>query len=365
MSDKEIGRTSKRKGDHLAVSLQEDVSSLVAPGWEDVYLLHKCLPEVDKQEINLSTDLLGRRLRYPIVISALTGGHEAALQINANLATAAEEFGIAMGVGSERAFLESAAWAASYAIARERAPTAFLIANVGAPQLISQRSGEAYTMDQIRSAISLIQADALAIHLNFLQEAVQPEGDVRARGCGAAIARVARDVAVPVIVKETGAGIVHEEATMLRSLGVAAIDVGGAGGTSMTMVESLRAPSGSRQASLGRLLAGWGTPTAVSIAEAGIARLPVIATGGIRNGLDAAKALALGATAVGIALPLLRVAAKDYPSTRAWLQGFIEELHTAMFLTGSTSVVELSRRVLVLGRVREWLVARGILRNGP
>ncbi len=316
---------------------------------------------MDRDEIDLSTPLLGKILGAPLAIAALTGGTPAAGEINRKLARAARRFGLAMGVGSQRAYLEREESAATYSVVREEAPEALLIANIAAPQLIPQQGRPAYTVEDVRRAIRLISADAVAVHLNFLQEAVQPEGDTRATGCGEAITRLAGEVGIPVVAKETGAGISREQAYLLRGLGVAALDVGGVGGTSMPLVESHRsaAQGNHRLERIGRLFSGWGIPTAVSVIECAPLGLPLIATGGVRTGLDAAKALALGATAVGVALPLLKAATESYESLEEWLAGFLEELRTAMFLVGARTVADLRERETVLfGRVREWAEQR-------
>jgi isopentenyl-diphosphate Delta-isomerase len=355
--------TEARKAEHVAISSAEEVESPDGAGWGDVTLIHRCLPEIDRDAIDLSTTFLGRTLQAPLVIAAITGGAPETERINRRLARAAERFGLAMGVGSQRAFLQNEDMAGSYAVVREEAPGALLIANIPAPQLIPQPGRPAYTTADVRRAAELICADAIAIHLNFLQEAVQMEGDTRGAGAASAIARLVGEAGLPVIAKETGAGIAREEALLLRDLGVAALDVGGAGGTSMPVIESLRsAARGERDLErMGRLFAGWGTPTAVSLLECAPSGLPLVATGGVRSGLDAAKALALGATAVGVALPLLRAALDGYERVEEWLTGFLEELRTAMFLAGAGTVAEMRTRETVLfGWVRAWAEQRGL-----
>src|SRR5262249_10672224 len=272
-------------------------------------------------------EFFGKRLRHPLIVSSMTGGHPDVAQINVRLATIAEEYGLAMGVGSQRAALVTPELTPTYAVAREPAPTAFLIATVGAPQLIPQARHSAFTPDDVRRAIAMIGANALALHLNFLQEAAQPEGDRRAKGCLAALAQIAAEVGVPVIAKETGAGISLETARALQGAGVAAIDVGGAGGSSMAAVETLRAagPGDARTAGIGQLFRDWGIPTPTALIEtlAGAPGLPVIATGGIRSGLDAARTLALGATLVGVGFPFLKAASEGELALRAYLEGFL------------------------------------------
>ncbi len=346
-----------RKAEHITISTAHDVEPSMAASWADVALIHNCLPEIDLDDVDLSVEFLGRRLAAPLLISSMTGGHALARSINAVLAQVAERFGLAMGVGSQRAFVKDASLADTYAIVREVAPTAFMVANVGAPQLIPQGEAPPLTLEEVRSAVALVQADALAIHLNYLQEMIQPEGDTRARGVLRAIREVASAAGVPVIAKETGAGMARPQAQQLKEAGVDALDVGGLGGTSFAIVEAQRARLRDRhsKADLGELFSGWGIPTMVSIPLAARTGLPVIGSGGIRNGLDAARALALGASLVGIARPLLIVAQQGVEATAAWVERFLEELRTALFLTGSTRPSALQGRAIVAGRTREWL----------
>jgi isopentenyl-diphosphate Delta-isomerase len=293
------------------------------------------------------------------VISSMTGGHELAETINGVLAEVAERFNLAMGVGSQRAFLKDASQASTYTVVRKRAPSAFVIGNVGAPQLIPQDADPPLTSDQVQSVVQLIGADALAVHLNYLQEVIQPEGDTRARGVLAAIRRVVEASRVPVIAKETGAGIATEQAMQLRDAGIQALDVSGSGGTSFAIVEAQRARLRDRhaKAELGELFSSWGIPTMVSIPLAVQAGLPVIGSGGIRSGLDAARALALGASLVGVARPLLIAAQQSVAATAEWVERLLDELRTAMFLTGSRTPADLRGKAALTGRAREWLTA--------
>ena len=346
-----------RKAEHITISTGQQVEPAISASWNDVALVHNCLPEIDLDDVDISTEFLGRTLSAPLVISSMTGGHELARAINAVLARAAETFGLAMGVGSQRAYLKDAALARTYDVVREVAPSAFIIGNVGAPQLIPQQGGEPVSMAQIRSLLELVRADALAVHLNYLQEMIQPEGDTRARGALAAIKHVVAGAGLPVIAKETGAGIAPSQAAQLRDAGVAALDVGGLGGTSFAIVEAQRARlhNSHAKANLGELFASWGIPTMAAIPMACTAGLPVIGSGGIRSGLDAAKALALGASLVGLARPLLVVAQQGVDATVEWIGRFLDELRTAMFLTGSRSPSELRGKAIVLGPTKEWL----------
>ncbi|TMI83483.1 MAG: type 2 isopentenyl-diphosphate Delta-isomerase [Bacillati bacterium ANGP1] len=350
----------RRKAEHLRVVATGDVAGRTGPGWSDIHLVHHALPVTDLPAVDLSTVFLGHRLRAPLVVAAMTGGHDSAGKVNAILAGAAERHGVAMGLGSQRAALHNPRLARTYAVARESAPSAFLIANIGAAQLVPQDSGPPLTPDQVSEAVAMIRADALAIHFNFLEEIVQPEGDRRATGLREAIAGVVASIGVPAIAKETGAGLSRQAAQELRRLGVRALDVGGLGGTSFAAVETIRAQARGdiRGAALGTVYRDWGIPTAVSVVAARAAGLPIIATGGIRTGLDAAKAIALGASLVGIARPLLVAALKGPAAVEAWIGQFLEELRAAVFLTGGKRVDDLrSVPRAIVGDTRRWVDA--------
>ena len=348
----------RRKAEHLHLATTGEMAGGTGPGWADIRLVHHGLPRADVGAIDLGCTLLGHRLRAPLVIASMTGGHADARTVNTRLGAAAERWGLAMGVGSQRAALRTPALAPTYTAARRAAPTAFLIANIGAAQLVPQDSGPALTSRQIADAIGMIGANALAVHLNLLEETVQPEGDRRVTGIRDALARTANSVTVPVIAKETGAGLSRDVALELRELGVRALDVGGAGGTSFAAIEAARAEArGDRsRAHLGAVYHEWGVPTAVSVVAARAAGLPIIATGGVRSGLDAAKALALGATLVGVGRPLLLAALEGENALDAWIAQFLEELRVAVFLTGGRRAGDLAAvpRVIV-GSTRAWI----------
>ena len=347
------GRTSARKLDHLRICRESPVETGDA-GFGDVRLVHNALPEVDMDAVSIETRFLGHRFDAPLMVAAMTGGHADAEPINACLAAAAERFGLGIGVGSQRAGLEEPALSASYRVVRDMAPTAFVVANLGAVQL------REHGRNWADRAVEQIGADALAVHLNFLQEAIQPEGDRDARGCLAAIEALCASADYPVIVKETGSGISGEVARRLYGAGVAAIDTGGLGGTSWAVIEGIRAsesdgPGDARLQALGAAFRDWGVPTVASLIETARIGGPVIATGGVRTGLDVAKAIALGADLAGMALPLLGPATEGQDALDAVIERVIDELRVAMFLTGSPDVRALRRaRAVVTGRIREF-----------
>jgi isopentenyl-diphosphate delta-isomerase len=351
--------TRKRKAEHIKIALNENVQAKRATtGFEDVFLIHRALPEIDKQKINLSTTVFGHKFAAPIIVGAITGGTSEATKINAVLAQAVEELGLGMGVGSQRAAIEDKKLEQTFKITRKKASTAFLIANIGGVQLT-----HGYSLKEAKKAIEMIDADALAIHLNPLQEAVQPEGQTNFRGVIEKIGEIAKELDKPVIVKETGAGIAAEEAKRLEALSVKGIDVSGAGGTSFAAVEYYRAKGrkNSFQRRLGDVFWDWGIPTAVSIVEVSQSvHIPVIASGGIREGLDVAKSLALGASLTSLSQPILETAVKGLKETKDALTLLMEELRNCMFLVGADSIHSLQEKPLIIvGKTAEWLKLRG------
>jgi len=352
-------KTEERKAEHIQICLEEDVTSRnTTTGFEDIHLIHRALPEIDRGKINLSTALFDHIFSAPIIVEGMTGGTEEAFVINAAIAQAVEEAGLGMGVGSQRAAVEDASLERTFSIARKKAPNAFLIANLGAPQLM-----RGYGTREAQRAVDMIEADALAIHLNPLQEAVQPEGETDYAGITQKIEEIVDGVSVPVIAKETGAGIAGEEAKKLEAVGVKGIDVAGAGGTSWSAVEYYRGKKrrNERSQMLGEAFWDWGIPTAISLIEvAQSVSIPVIASGGIRSGDDIAKTVALGANLTGIALPVLPSAIKGPREVEKTLNAMIVQLRNVMFLVGADSIERLKALPVVLsGKTAEWLRFRG------
>jgi len=351
--------TRERKTEHIKISLNQNVQARkTTTGFEDIHFIHKALPEIDEQEIDLSTTVFNHKFSAPLIVGAITGGTLEATKINATIAEAVEELGVGMGVGSQRAAIEDKKLEKTFAIARKKAPTAFLIANLGGVQLVN-----GYAVKEVKKAIEMIDADAVAIHLNPLQEAVQPEGQTNFRGVLEKIRDVAKDLDKPVIVKETGAGIAAEDAKKLETAGVKGIDVSGAGGTSFAAVEFYRAKRRGKglQRRLGDVFWDWGIPTAISIVEVSqTVSITVIASGGIRDGVDVAKALALGANLTGLSQPVLQAAVKGVKETKNTLSLLIKELKSVMFLVGADSVETLQQvPIVVMGKTAEWLRMRG------
>ncbi|MCQ1534586.1 type 2 isopentenyl-diphosphate Delta-isomerase [Methanosarcina sp. KYL-1] len=351
-----INTTSKRKIEHLKLCAESHVEARnVSAGFEDVTLIHRALPELNMDELDLSVEFLGKRLQAPFLIASITGGHPDTVPVNAALAAAAEELGVGIGVGSQRAAIDDPVQEASFRVVRDEAPHAFVYGNVGAAQI------REYGVEGVEKLIEMIDADAIAIHLNFLQEAIQPEGDRDASGCLDMIAEICPLLDVPVIVKETGAGISREDALLLQKAGVSAIDVGGAGGTSWAGVEVYRAREREDSLSehLGELFWDFGIPTVASIIESRVS-LPTIATGGVRTGLDIAKSIALGASAASSALPFVGPALEGKTAVAGVLSRMLAEFRAAMFLCGCGSIRDLHNApVVITGWTLEYLTQRG------
>jgi isopentenyl-diphosphate delta-isomerase len=328
----------ERKADHIRINLEEDVGfDRLTTGLEGYHFIHQALPELSLTEIDLSLTLFSKSLRVPLLISSMTGGTERAHIINRTLAIAAQEAGIAMGLGSMRAALEDPSLAESFRVVRPVAPDILLFANLGAVQL-----NYGYTVDHCRRAVEMVEADALFLHFNALQEALQPEGDTNFAGLLSKVEAVCRDLEVPVVAKEVGWGFSEDVAHHLANAGVAAIDVSGAGGTSWSQVEMYRADTEARRRAAATFR-DWGIATAESLqmVRRAAPHLPLIASGGLRNGLEIAKTIALGAHLAGMAGPFLRAAVVSTEAVLDSIEVATSELQTTMFCIGAASLDEL------------------------
>ena len=339
-----------RKKDHVEICCTKDVGASYNY-WDDIHIVHNALPEIDQDEIDLSVNVFGKRLKAPIIISAMTGGYPEARQINENLARAAAELGIGLGVGSQRGALEKPDMVKTFDVVKSY-DVPLVLANIGAPQA---KDAEVSLGSR---AMEMIDADLLCIHLNFTQEIVQPEGDTDARGVLSGINRWAR--ALPIVAKETGAGMTREVVQALVNAGVKGIDVGGLGGTSFSAVEVHRAKKArdAQHEALGNTFWDWGIPTPVSVLEAASTSpgMPIISTGGIRDGLDIARSLVLGASCAGIARPLLQPAMKGFDELFHALETMLAGLKAAMFLVGAGNLQALRHKKRVItGQTAKWL----------
>ncbi len=339
---------SQRKKEGIEIPLQKNVQARSTSTYlENVKFLHNALPEINFDEIDTSTTFLNTSFGAPIIIDSMTGGTEMASTINSRLARVAEKYGFAMGVGSQRAGLLNDKMADTYVVARKNAPNAFLIANIGGAQL-----AKGLRLDEIQKIIDMIKANALAIHLNPLQELIQPEGEPRYKGVLERISDLTKSVSIPIIVKEVGAGISGDVASKLEKVGISAINVAGSGGTSWAAVEKVRAESAKDRIKthLGELFWDWGIPTAASIIEVRKAAesTPIIASGGLRNGLDFAKCLALGASMCAMAYPFLRHAIESEDKIVDFTHTLLAELKSAMFLIGAPNIQAIKRSKYIL-----------------
>ncbi len=333
----------QRKSDHIRINLEENVNfNQLSAGLENYFFMHQAVPELDLDQVDTTAEIFQKPLRTPLLISSMTGGTAEARAINRTLAAAAQEVGMAMGLGSQRAAIENDALADTYWV-RDVAPSIPLFANLGAVQL-----NYGYGLAECQRAVDMVKADALILHFNVLQEAVQPEGDGNFSGLLKKVAQICRRLPVPVIAKEVGWGFSLEAARQLREAGVAAIDVAGAGGTSWSQVEMHRAPS-ARHARVAGAFVDWGIPTAVSLQYCRQAApgLPIFASGGIHNGIEVAKCLALGANLVGIAGDFLRAAdAGGIPGVIELAAAVTDELRVAMICSGAGNLSALAETPL-------------------
>ena len=338
-----VAPIDQRKADHIKINLEQDVRSALTTGLENYRFVHEALPELDLNRIDTTLSLFGKKLHSPILISSMTGGTEEAGKINQRLAETAQEVGVAMGVGSQRAALEHPEQTSTFAITRKVAPNILLFANLGAVQL-----NYGYGIDHCRRAVDMIQADALILHLNPVQEAVQDAGDTNFVGLAKKIEEICKKLEVPVIAKEVGWGISERTVKLLAGCGVSAIDVAGAGGTSWSQVEMHRAPDEfTRQ--LAATFVGWGIPTAETIlnVKKAVPEMTVFASGGIKDGLDIAKSVALGATLGGMAGQFLKAAAISTEKTVEMMKLTKRQIEVTMFACGAGTLHELQQGKLV------------------
>lgn len=332
-----VAPIDQRKADHIKINLEQDVRSALTTGLENYHFVHEALPELDLNRVDTRLNLFGKSLAAPILISSMTGGTAEAETINLRLAEAAQEMKIVMGVGSQRAAIEHPGQAKTFQV-RRVAPDILLFANLGAVQF-----NYGYGIDQCRKAVEMIEADALILHLNPLQEAVQDAGDVNFAGLAKKIEEVCKQLEVPVIAKEVGWGISERTAKLLADCGVQAIDVAGAGGTSWSQVEMHRAPDEfTRQ--LAATFVGWGIPTSDSIlnVKKAVPGMTIFASGGLKDGLDIAKCIALGATLGGMAGPFLKAAAASTQNVVDMMKLTMRQIEVAMFTCGAGNLERLS-----------------------
>lgn len=338
-----MSTTETRKVDHIRINLEENVQfPRLKTGLEKYRFIHQAIPEIDLDAVDTQMNLFGKTLTAPILISSMTGGAELASRLNYNLAEAAQEHGIAMGLGSQRAAIERDDLAYSYQV-RKVAPSILLFANLGAVQLNYR-----YGVSECQRAVDMVNADALILHFNVLQEAVQPEGDTNFAGLLKQIEKVVKSINVPVIAKEVGWGFSEQNVRALSEVGVTAIDVAGAGGTSWSEVEYHRAPT-EFHARIAASFADWGIPTAEAIQYA-VKAAPhaiVIASGGLRNGIDIAKCIALGASLGGIAGPFLKAASQSVAEVSQLIVELKTQLRIAMLCSAAQNIEKLRHTNLI------------------
>ncbi len=332
-----MDQTAKRKSSHVDLVLNEKIDYLKSTGFEKYEFVHNALPEIDFSEIDTSVRFFSRKFSAPIIVSSMTGGFDRAARINSSIAELCVERNIGMGVGSQRQALQNDDYVESFKIVRKVSKEIFVMANIGAAQV-----ADGFALREVRKIIDMVDADSLAVHLNALQEFIQPEGDRNFRGVLNGIGKLVSAIKIPVIVKETGAGIGAEAAKRLIEAGVSAIDVSGAGGTSWAAIETLRRSD----RRVGRKFWNWGIPTADALVQVNALRsrnkIKLISSGGIRDGLDVAKSIALGADLCAGAQPFLKALDKD--GSRGLVKEFdlwVEELKGVMFLTGSKNISQL------------------------
>lgn len=351
-------KTKIRKLEHIEIVLRKSVESRQTTLLEDVVLVHNSSPNLSYDDIDTSVKFLGKHITAPIMITGMTGGHAEATRINEVLAEVAEEIGIPIGVGSQRTAIEDPSLEYTFSIVREKAPSVPIIANLGGAQLV-----KGYSSKEISKAISMVKADAIAIHLNPAQEVFQPEGDKDFTNLVDIIAGIVDEIPVPIIIKETGTGLSGKIARMFAEVGIEYFDVAGLGGTNWVLVEKYRLMKENLKP-IAERFGEWGTPTAVSIIDVfyNVPNAIIIASGGIRTGLDIAKALALGANIAGIAAPALKILLnKGKDGLKSYIYSLIEELKITLFLTSSKKPIDLWGRDIVLGtNIKEWIESLNI-----
>ena len=350
-----LNETSRRKLDHIRIAVEESVESEELNWFGFVKLIHQAAPSISLEEVDPSITFLRVKISFPLLIEAITGGHKVSYEINRTLAKIASEAKIPIGVGSQRAALEDSSLVRTYRIVRDEAPDVPVLANLGISH-VCRKDG----IELAKRAVDMIDADALAVHVNVLQELLQPEGDLEESSVIPFLADLKRELDVPVIVKEVGNGISGELASLLDLIGIEYIDVGGAGGTNWAKIEGLRR----KDRSLSGDFVYWGIPTVVSIYEAAnsVKRARIIGSGGIRSGVDMAKAIALGASMTGAARPFLEAVVRGGEADlRRKIRAFEESFKICLVLTDSRTVEELrlSKKAILTGKALEWMRSRG------
>jgi isopentenyl-diphosphate delta-isomerase len=348
----------KRKLRHIHVSLDKNVETDITTGFEDIRLIHKALPEIDLDEVSTETTLFSKKLAAPLIISAITGGTVEAAKINEVLAEVAEEKQIGIGVGSQRIAIDQPETIPTFSIVREKAPSTFVMGNLGCPQL-----SLGWGVQETEKCIEMIDADAIALHMNPLQEAVQVNGDTNYRGVYNQVKVLHKSINTPLVMKETGAGIAWEDAVKMQKAGASGLEISGVGGTSWSAVEYYIAKEVEKQGReyLGEAFWNWGIPTAISVVETSKKTdLTIISSGGIRTGVEIAKSISLGAHIGGIAKPFLEKAVQGQDALTEYVDNIIKEIKVTMFLVGAKNVDELKKvPVIVMGKTAEWLKLRG------
>lgn len=354
---KKVRDIMKRKEDHINITLDQPVQARkVKTLFDCVHLINNALPEIDFDEIDTSTTFLGHKFSAPIMSGAMTGGAELAKKINKNIATAAQELGLGMAVGSQRAGLYDKALADTYSIAREAGPDIYIGSNIGGAQIAN-----GFSIEDAKKLVKMLDADAFYVHLNPAQEIVQPEGDTNYKNVMAGIKTFIDHVGKPVVIKEVGFGISGGVARKLEALGVSAIEVAGMGGTSYTAVEYYRAKDFKMdiKETMGQLYWDWGIPTAASLyMVTKNVKIPVVSSGGLRSGLEMAKSIAMGASLCAAAWPFLKPATISADAVKKKMEEYIYGLKCAMFLTGCKNIKELKKsKYVITGELKDWISA--------